>query len=468
MKKRLEQYILAIIVCILFIAGSVFAGGTFSRIKIWVTGQTLTASDLNSEFDNIINNMDPDGIDDASTDSTAMNATADPYPGSVASKATDLRGEIQRIRYMLTQITGKTYWYEDPASDIASLSGSNFSVIPATDDTYSVGSSSYRYKDGHYTGSVYAGYVGGVTDPIDTGFFSEIYLPTISGVTGEELSNDTSMRDSSTTAFVTEHAVKTYVDASTFNSSGAVENRPYFYYSGTTCIRINAGSYRVWTGTKYLTVYWNTHLDFVFGPTGSNANSSALGASEWHMIYIDGSYVESAFPTGQITSATSAFYNSTSAVTRYNAYGGTYTTTAGDTQIFGVWSGPASGVSEFFQDGDYVSYDVEMVNVNGLDYFNVWTDSGVSIPPFARKAKVHAMATTNTANASYALWRTNGSSGTSGHHLCGYFVNGIPDSGSAVVITDSNQLIECMITNGTANLNTLYLWTDGWYFPSGM
>jgi hypothetical protein len=46
-----------------------------------------------------------------------MQATADPYPASVASLATDMAGVIQRIHYLIKQITGEAQWYIDP--DIA-------------------------------------------------------------------------------------------------------------------------------------------------------------------------------------------------------------------------------------------------------------------------------------------------------------------------------------------------------------
>ena len=88
-------------------------GSTFSRVKTWLAAQTLTAADLNAEFDNILNNFTPAGMDDESANAAAMQATADPYPGSVASLATSLTGEIQRIRYQLNQLVGGTYWYED-------------------------------------------------------------------------------------------------------------------------------------------------------------------------------------------------------------------------------------------------------------------------------------------------------------------------------------------------------------------
>src|SRR3990167_936865 len=110
----------------LFLAGLfsfcvLHSGANFAWSHSWSDQEVLTASELNAEFDNILNNFDPDGMDDASANATAMQATADPYPGSVESLATSLRGEMQRLRYLLTQITGKTYWYQDPVIDIATL-----------------------------------------------------------------------------------------------------------------------------------------------------------------------------------------------------------------------------------------------------------------------------------------------------------------------------------------------------------
>lgn len=94
--------------------------GLLSRVKTWIAAETLTASDLNAEFDNILNNLDPDSVEDASADNTAMQTVADPYPGA-ESLATSLRGELQRLRYLIKQITGETNWYVDPDNTIAAI-----------------------------------------------------------------------------------------------------------------------------------------------------------------------------------------------------------------------------------------------------------------------------------------------------------------------------------------------------------
>ena len=96
------------------------AGALFSRLKVWAT-EILTKDDLNAEFDNILNNLMPSKIDDASANETAMQAIADPYPGSSVSLPTSTEGEFQRIRYVLKQITGKAQWYYDPDTTLSNL-----------------------------------------------------------------------------------------------------------------------------------------------------------------------------------------------------------------------------------------------------------------------------------------------------------------------------------------------------------
>lgn len=93
-------------------------GANFSRIKTWIA-EILTPGDLNAEFDNIINNLTPSGVDDYSTNLAQMQSTADPYPGGVESLATSSAGEMERIRYVIKQITGKSQWYIDPDTDLA-------------------------------------------------------------------------------------------------------------------------------------------------------------------------------------------------------------------------------------------------------------------------------------------------------------------------------------------------------------
>lgn len=121
MKKYIYGTIVSAIITTLVLAGLSFSGANFSRVKTWNTADTLTASDLNAEYDNILNNFDPDGIDDASTNVAAMQATADPYPGASESLATSGRGELQRLRYVVDQLGGEAQWYIDPDGSMADV-----------------------------------------------------------------------------------------------------------------------------------------------------------------------------------------------------------------------------------------------------------------------------------------------------------------------------------------------------------
>lgn len=86
-----------------------------------IPGQTITASLWNNEFENIDTNFIPAGMDDASGTDTEMRDTEDPYPASATSRPTSLLGELKRIRYILAQLSGETYWYIDPVVGISTF-----------------------------------------------------------------------------------------------------------------------------------------------------------------------------------------------------------------------------------------------------------------------------------------------------------------------------------------------------------
>lgn len=84
-----------------------------------IPGQLITAALWNGEFGNIYDNLGPAGVDDyASTDGEYQTQT-DPYPGSVLSKPTSLAAELERIRYEIAQMKGKTYHYQPSDITIA-------------------------------------------------------------------------------------------------------------------------------------------------------------------------------------------------------------------------------------------------------------------------------------------------------------------------------------------------------------
>jgi microcystin-dependent protein len=101
------------------------AGATFTIPLITVIPGQLIASALwNNEFTNIANNLNPLGLDGYEDTDTQMQIQTAPYPGSVTSHATSLGGEIERIRYQISQILGATtpaYWYAAPPTNLTAL-----------------------------------------------------------------------------------------------------------------------------------------------------------------------------------------------------------------------------------------------------------------------------------------------------------------------------------------------------------
>jgi hypothetical protein len=83
----------------------------YSRVKTWVSNEVLTASDLNAEFDNIINNSDISSLEGYSANVTEMQTVADPGGVGTESLASNAAEEITRLRYMIKWITGAAQWY---------------------------------------------------------------------------------------------------------------------------------------------------------------------------------------------------------------------------------------------------------------------------------------------------------------------------------------------------------------------
>lgn len=94
-----------------------------SRYFVEAPGNTILADHYNGEFDNIIDNgLTADGITSASATIPAMQAVTDPGEQGTESQATSERGELQRLRNIIREITGKTYWYETPAINLQTIS----------------------------------------------------------------------------------------------------------------------------------------------------------------------------------------------------------------------------------------------------------------------------------------------------------------------------------------------------------
>lgn len=94
--------------------------GIFSRLKTWVAGEVLTHSDLNAEFDNIIANAQADKLDGASHNLSEMQSVEDPAPSGTPDvvQPISIFDEIKRLRYAVSRIIGKSYWYDSPSRSL--------------------------------------------------------------------------------------------------------------------------------------------------------------------------------------------------------------------------------------------------------------------------------------------------------------------------------------------------------------
>jgi microcystin-dependent protein len=89
-----------------------------------IPGQLIASALWNNEFNNLNTNFIPGGMDSYSDTDAQMQIQTAPFPGSVTSHASNLGGELERIRYQIAAMTGKTYWYQAPDASIAVMQNS--------------------------------------------------------------------------------------------------------------------------------------------------------------------------------------------------------------------------------------------------------------------------------------------------------------------------------------------------------
>tara|TARA_Y100000310_G_scaffold225116_1_gene227125 strand:- start:3551 stop:4633 length:1083 start_codon:yes stop_codon:yes gene_type:complete len=81
-------------------------------------GASATDGTYNEDRDELAKAITPDNCDDTSADNTAFQKTVDPGEDGTESRPTNLDGEIWRLRKLILEITGKTYWYESPSESL--------------------------------------------------------------------------------------------------------------------------------------------------------------------------------------------------------------------------------------------------------------------------------------------------------------------------------------------------------------
>jgi hypothetical protein len=86
-----------------------------------IPGQLISASLWNGEFQNLFTNINPLGVGAYSDTDPQMQTQTDPFPSGSTSRPTSLGGELERIRFVLAEITGNTYWYQVPTNTLATI-----------------------------------------------------------------------------------------------------------------------------------------------------------------------------------------------------------------------------------------------------------------------------------------------------------------------------------------------------------
>lgn len=88
------------------------SGGNCSIFRSWLTGNSLTASDLTSSFTTVgVTNVTQACVDGISDTVAGMQTTTDPFPSQTESLATSGAGELQRLRFMIQRMFGLQDWY---------------------------------------------------------------------------------------------------------------------------------------------------------------------------------------------------------------------------------------------------------------------------------------------------------------------------------------------------------------------
>lgn len=225
---------------------------------------------------------------------------------------------------------------------------------------------------------------------------------------------------------------------------------------------MKAGRY-VHDGTVNQVVYCTTGLYFIYGAAGSNADSAAMGNNTWYYIYLDDSAIVTA--ASPILTAACLLANTTAPVwsdTKMGFYNGE------DRCIFALKTETsATTVVGWNHDGgDYVGYAGGIVtNINNTDVDDVWTDCTLVIPGFGENQKSMATVRTVGAGGGPQYWRKKGSS--SAGHVVGVTNADATDCVNTVTVY-SNKDKAIQVVQTASSTQTMYVYSDGYYLPTGM
>ena len=232
-------------------------------------------------------------------------------------------------------------------------------------------------------------------------------------------------------------------------------------YSDTDTITLRGARY-AHVGTTTQMVYWGNAITFDLGSAGDNGDSSDLNNDDWHYIYLDDSAIDS---KGTAVIDANQILNHTTEPSWSVAKKGWYANT-NDRCIFAVRTNGSAQIEEFTHSGDFVQYASYEVD-HGGDVTTTFTDVTLTLPSFCTKASCNTLYSYTGVDPddTGAFYRTNGESGF-GHYIGSVAVDSAKSVVFINVLTDTNQVIE--IKDLATSTNALYIYTQGWYLPTGM
>lgn len=328
-------------------------GATFSRLKNWVA-EILTYSDLNQEIDNILNNLDPSGAGDYSTNTAQMQTTTDPGEVGTESLATSLAGELERLRFAIQEIkgAGAAQWYSTVGTSLTELinvlgnsladnriasgkTSANSSRLVALDPS---GSTLAVTLDGSPTPLVY--YIGGTQYSID----ADVTASGLSGAPSTNntcLINDLTFADDQFTQFLGEYGTGIPVD-----NMGSEITALVGRYAG---FKIENGS-----ATEYMLAYVESTTRLSRAQRGCFVNSSQTAVPRIPFTDNDTiTLLRTAWVFGTTTSTLAVTYN----IPTYSAAQPTSPTT-GD-----YWFDLANSAWMYYNSSAWVSANATLIGV---------------------------------------------------------------------------------------------------------
>jgi hypothetical protein len=279
--------------------------------------------------------------------------------------------------------------------------------------------------------------------------------------------DEDNMASNDVNALATQQSIKAYVDSAVGGVAVDVDllagfiSRSRFTWSDTDTITIGAGRYHLLGTAQGENIYkWDSAITYDFGSGGSNANSSDLGASEWHYLYIDDSSLSDS--TTALVAAN--FLNSTTAPIWDASEHGWYN--GADRCIGAFYSNSLSQLPRFYHDGkDQIMWGQTVTVFSSLT--SSYAAKTFRAPALACNQRVQATIRGGNNHATVYYQQTDGSASqwvmeyrydTSGDN------QGRPQTNVRIYYIDSSQQANFKSDSS----DTIYCYQDSYFLPEGM